>query len=125
MATSKDLHNESFSSNSPPPSPLEESMFRKRATTKVKDSSQKIIGLRDEDMAIDELDADETMTLGDEEQESSAGDSVDDEDDEAAESPKASDDEDWVPSKDVSPATVVKNTNRASSMAGLQKAIDK
>lgn len=81
------------------PSPLKYKTLSKAEKEKLRSGSS-VIGLRDEDMGIDELDADETMTAGgiseedDEDDETGQGGSEADDDDDD------DDEDDWMPEPD-------------------------
>ena len=82
------------------------------AVQKIKQNGPAVIGLRDEDMTIDEKDADETMTIGEETTEDEEFEESEDEDGEESQEGSVADDDDWMPSREVSPQP--KNTKTSA-----------
>lgn len=105
-------------------SPLQHKSRLSKADRKKLQSGPQCIGLREEDMTIDEIDADETMTNGgmdEEEEEDDVPILLEDEADDTSQGnygdDSDSDEEEWAPSEDSSPAV-----SAAQKSKSVQKA---
>lgn len=84
------------------PSPLQPKITLSSFEKKKFSSGPQCIGLREEDMKIDEIDADETMTIGEDDENDSDDEVLEDTDQDST--IQDVDDDEWIAANDTSPA---------------------